>query len=156
MNTYFKTDKNVKSLLKIKMCFPDIVHIRHVDKELIIIYLGDINNCEINKDGSYRYLTIEDYKNLPTNWLSTIPDPVKGEIHLHTFQQKPNLKRGNTCMDDTVATVKMDYRTVKILFRGVSFGQWGDEIKDQCIVDREYTDEENEKFFKLLRNDSYF
>ena len=59
-------------------------------------------------------------------------------------------------MDDTVATVKMDYRTVKILFRGVSFGQWGDEIKDQCIVDREYTDEENEKFFKLLRNDSYF
>ena len=155
MNTYFKTDKNVKSLLKIKMCFPDIVHIRHVDKELIIIYLGDINNCEINKDGSYRYLTIEDYKNLPTNWLSTIPDPVKGEVHLHTFQQKPILKRGVTCMDDTVATVKMDYRTVKVLFRGSSFGRWGDEIKDQCIVDREYTDEENEKFFKLLKNDIY-
>tara|TARA_R110000772_G_scaffold117618_1_gene223205 strand:+ start:528 stop:998 length:471 start_codon:yes stop_codon:yes gene_type:complete len=156
MNTYFKTERNIKYLLKIKRCFPDIVHIRHVDKELIIIYLGDINNCEINKDGSYRYLTIEDYKNLPTNWLSTIPDSVKGEVHLHTFQQKPIEIRGANCYEDIVATSKMDYRTALIIFRGTSFGQWGDEIKNQRIVNRDYTDEENEKFFKLLRNDSYF
>ena len=145
MNTYFKPDCNTsKKVINIaKYCFPEIFNVNYVNnnKKLVVLYIGKHDKIFDMIEDEYNKLDMVD--------VGTYPNSDNGEVELSTMA---DIKSFSLIIH---AKAKIDYRTIKILFRGVNFGHWGNEIKNQYIIDREYTDEENEKFFKLLKNDSY-
>ena len=131
-------------------CFPDLVHLNFVNNnpDLIVFNIGDkVDNFNMDMDT---------YDNLETWWISLYPNPKTGEMFLYSYQTRPKLVMGSVCYDDMIATVRLDYRVVKVLMgRHAQFGEWGDDLKYHQIYntwDKKYTDEENKKYFELLKS----